>query len=75
MAKTASVSITRNGKVRTMRNAETILGIIRERGTRGLPLTDAYRQLFQPALYLRAYGRIYRGIVTLTCWRRSGRMP
>ena len=42
-----------------MRDAETILGIIHERGRRGLPLKDAYRQLFQPALYLRAYGRIY----------------
>ena len=38
-----------------MRNAETIPGIIPERGSRGLPLADAYRQLFQPALYLCAY--------------------
>ncbi|MFN8472819.1 MAG: reverse transcriptase domain-containing protein [Anaerolineae bacterium] len=49
-----------------MRDAETILGIIRERGKRGLPLTDAYRQLFQPALYLRAYGRIYRNDGAMT---------
>ncbi len=43
-----------------MRIAETVLGIIRERGQRGLPLEDIYRQLFNPALYLRAYGRLYR---------------
>ncbi len=42
-----------------MRTAETVLGIIRERGSRGLPLEDVYRQLFNPALYLQAYGRIY----------------
>lgn len=49
-----------------MRDAETILGIIHERGSRGLPLKDAYRQLFQPALYLRAYGRIYRNHGAMT---------
>jgi group II intron reverse transcriptase/maturase len=43
-----------------MRNADTVLGIIRDRGTRGLPLEDVYRQLFNPQLYLRAYGRIHR---------------
>ncbi len=41
-----------------MRDAETILGIVRDRGTRGLPLEDVYRQLFNPNLYLLAYGRI-----------------
>ncbi len=29
-----------------MRNAETVLGIIHERGRQGLPLEDVYRQLF-----------------------------
>jgi len=42
-----------------MRNAETVLNIIRDRGLRKLPLEDVYRQLFNPDLYLRAYGRIY----------------
>src|SRR5713226_397944 len=41
-----------------MRDAETILGILRERGQRGLPLEDLYRQLFNPELYLQAYGKI-----------------
>lgn len=36
-----------------------MLGIIRERGRRGLPLEDIYRQLYNPALYLRAYARLY----------------
>lgn len=49
-----------------MRNAETVLNIIRERGRRGLPLEDVYRQLFNPNLYLRAYGRIYRNAGTMT---------
>ena len=40
-----------------MRNAETLLGIIRDRGRRGLPLERVYRQLFNPDLYLLAYGR------------------
>jgi group II intron reverse transcriptase/maturase len=42
-----------------MQNAETVLGVIRERGRKGLPLTELYRQLFNPQLYLLAYGRIY----------------
>ncbi len=49
-----------------MRNAETVLSIIRERGRRGLPLTDVYRQLYNPELYLRAYGRIYRNSGAMT---------
>lgn len=43
-----------------MRNAETVLSIIRHRGRRGLPLERVYRLLFNPSLYLMAYGRIYR---------------
>jgi retron-type reverse transcriptase len=42
-----------------MRSAETVLGIIRERGQRGLPLSDLSRQLYNPALYLRASARLY----------------
>src|SRR5271155_5563481 len=49
-----------------MRDAETTLTIIRERGRRGLNLEDLYRQLFNPDLYLRAYGRIYRNAGALT---------
>jgi retron-type reverse transcriptase len=42
-----------------MQDAETVLGVIRERGRRGLPLERLYRQLFNPQLFLLAYGRIY----------------
>ncbi len=43
-----------------MRSANTILGIIHDRGTRGLPLERVYRLLFNRDLFLLAYGRIYR---------------
>jgi group II intron reverse transcriptase/maturase len=49
-----------------MRNAESVLSIIRGRGRRGLPLTDVYRQLYNPELYLRAYGRIYQNSGAMT---------
>src|SRR5260370_36658321 len=42
-----------------MRTADTVLGIIQERGKQGLPLEDVYRQLYNPELYRWAYGRIY----------------
>src|ERR1022692_1512879 len=42
-----------------MRNAETVLGVLRERGRRHWPLERVYRLLFSPELYLLAYGRIY----------------
>jgi len=49
-----------------MQNAETVLGVIHERGKRALPLKRLYRNLFNPSLYLRAYGRIYRNHGALT---------
>jgi group II intron reverse transcriptase/maturase len=49
-----------------MRNAEAVLDIIRKRGERGLPLEDVYRQLYNPELYLRAYGRLYRNEGAMT---------
>jgi hypothetical protein len=42
-----------------MQNAETVLGVLRDRGRRGLPCSELYRQLFNPQLFLLAYGRIY----------------
>jgi retron-type reverse transcriptase len=42
-----------------MQSAETVLGVLRERGRRGLPCNGLYRQLFNPQLYLLAYGRLY----------------
>jgi group II intron reverse transcriptase/maturase len=42
-----------------MQTAEVVLGVLRERGRKGLPLTQLYRQLFNKDLYLLAYGNIY----------------
>src|SRR3954462_10420211 len=60
MAKGGRWSDDRGVEVRDMRDAETTLAIIRERGSRGLHLEDVYRRLYNPDLYLKAYGRIYR---------------
>ncbi len=49
-----------------MRDAETIVGLIRERGRRGLPLEQVYRLLFNQNLYLRAYGKVYRNTGAMT---------
>jgi retron-type reverse transcriptase len=49
-----------------MRNAETILDIIRERGRRRLPLEGIYRQLYNRDLYLRAYNCLYRNQGAMT---------
>jgi len=42
-----------------MQEAEVVLGVLRERGRKGLPLTQLYRQMFNKDLYLVAYGNIY----------------
>ena len=42
-----------------MRDAETVLAIIRERGRKGLPLEDLYRTLYNRELFLRAYAKLY----------------
>jgi group II intron reverse transcriptase/maturase len=42
-----------------MQTAEVVLGVLRERGRKGQPLTQLYRQMFNEELYLLAYGNIY----------------
>ena len=42
-----------------MQKAEVVLGVLRERGRKGLPFTQLYRQMFNKDLYLLAYGNIY----------------
>ena len=49
-----------------MQTTNTYLGLLRERGKRGLPLKRVYRQLFNKQLYLTAYGKIYRNAGALT---------
>jgi group II intron reverse transcriptase/maturase len=49
-----------------MQSAKTVLGVLRERGRRGLPLERLYRQMFNFDLYLLAYGRIYANSGAMT---------
>ena len=49
-----------------MQSAETVLGVLCERGRRGLPLQRLYRQLFNPWLYLVAYKRLYSNAGAMT---------
>ncbi len=42
-----------------MQSATTVLGVLHDRGRKGLPCNELYRQLFNKDLYLLAYGRIY----------------
>ncbi len=49
-----------------MQNAATVLGVIHDRGRRGLPLERVYRLLFNPELYLAAYGKLARNRGALT---------
>jgi group II intron reverse transcriptase/maturase len=49
-----------------MQNADTLLNIYRNRGSKGLPLERVYRHLFDPELFLRSYGRIYRNFGAMT---------
>jgi group II intron reverse transcriptase/maturase len=58
--------INRTEEVCAMQTADTLLKIIHDRGTRGLPLDRLYRCLFNPDLYLRAYGRLCRNEGALT---------
>ena len=49
-----------------MQSAEIIMNIYRQRGKQGLPLERIYRQLFNPELYLMAYGKLYRNSGAMT---------
>src|SRR6188472_2988051 len=42
-----------------MQTAEVVLSVLRERGRKGLPCAQLYRQMFNRDLYLLAYGNIY----------------
>src|SRR5262250_1606641 len=42
-----------------MQDAATVLDVIGKRGARGLPVERLYRQMFNPQLYLLAYGKLY----------------
>src|SRR6266567_4529310 len=42
-----------------MQTAEVVLSVLRDRGGKGLPCTQLYRQMFNKDLYLLAHGNIY----------------
>jgi group II intron reverse transcriptase/maturase len=54
------------GRYAKLQSAETVLSVLRERGRRGLPCNELYRQMFNPELYLLAYGRIYSNAGAMT---------
>src|SRR5438270_12338326 len=56
----------RNHEVCEMQNAETVLDVLRERGRKGLPCDELYRQMFSKELYLLAYGKIYPNTGAMT---------
>ena len=49
-----------------MQAAEVVLGVLRERGRKGLPCEQLYRQLFNKDLYYLAYGNIYSNKGSMT---------
>jgi len=49
-----------------MQDAGTVLAVLRERGRKGLPCDELYRQLFNKDLYLMAYGKIYANVGAMT---------
>ncbi|GHO51274.1 reverse transcriptase/maturase family protein [Ktedonospora formicarum] len=49
-----------------MQTTEAYVGLLRERGKRGLPVKRVYRQLYNTNLYLTAYGRMYRNAGAMT---------
>src|SRR5208337_2362284 len=56
----------RNCEVCAMQDAETVLAVLRERGRKGLPCNELYRQMFNRELYLMAYGNIYSNKGSMT---------
>jgi group II intron reverse transcriptase/maturase len=49
-----------------MQTAEVVLNVLRERGRKGLPCEQLYRQLFNRDLYFLAYGNIYSNKGSMT---------
>jgi retron-type reverse transcriptase len=49
-----------------MRSTDTILGLIRERGRKGLPIERVMRLMYTPDLYLTAYAKLYKNQGAMT---------
>ena len=62
-----------------MQEAKVVLSVLRERGRKGLPLTQLYRQMFNRGMYLLAFFRInfvrfisLHDLAERECWRSPG---
>jgi group II intron reverse transcriptase/maturase len=55
-----------NAEACVMQTTKALLDIYQKRGSEGLPLERVYRHLFDPKLFLRAYGKIYRNFGAMT---------
>lgn len=53
------IGYSKTGRNAKLQSAETVLGVLRDRGRRGPPCNELFRQLFNPQMYLMAYGRLY----------------
>jgi len=49
-----------------MRSTDTILGLIRQRGSKRLPMERVMRLMYTPDLYLTAYGKLYKNQGAMT---------
>jgi retron-type reverse transcriptase len=49
-----------------MQKIAALMDTYRKRGSKGLPLERVYKELFDPELFLRAYGKIYRNDGAMT---------
>jgi hypothetical protein len=52
-----------------MQDTGVVLSVLRERGRKGPPCTQLYRQMFNRNLYLTAYGNIYSNQVVQSRFR------
>jgi group II intron reverse transcriptase/maturase len=55
-----------------MQEAAVVLSVLRERGRKGLPCAQLYRQMYNKDLYLLAYGAIYSNQGAMTPGADSG---
>src|SRR6266849_655802 len=49
-----------------MQATDTVLGLIRERGRKGLPMERVMHQMYNVNLYLTAYGKLYKNQGAMT---------
>ena len=55
-----------------MQDAGTVLEVLRDRGRKGLPCDELYRQMFNKSLYLLAFFRINFCLFSVYFWEFGG---